>query len=102
MRPVIRSASISENKALQHLMGMLMVRTMSNAPTSPDRYVSAGELEAYRIFAAYLVNEFGAKLIGILDRVEQDLERARKEIHWSAPGGRWNRRLCLEHPRRQS
>jgi DNA-binding SARP family transcriptional activator len=54
---------------------MLMVFFMSTAPIS-KRYISPEELAAYRVFAAYLVAEFGAKYIAVLDRVEKDLEVA--------------------------
>jgi hypothetical protein len=40
---------------------------------------SIEELEAYRIFAAYMVLEFGPEYGFVLERVEGMLERARRE-----------------------
>lgn len=55
-----------------------MVLFMSNAPLS-KRYISPEELAAYRVFAAYLVAEFGAEYVAVLDRVERDLEAALRD-----------------------
>lgn len=47
---------------------------MTTTANTPTRYISPEELAAYRVFAAYLVAEFGAKYVAVLDRVERDLE----------------------------
>jgi hypothetical protein len=57
---------------------MLMVFAMSK-PLARSGHVSIEELEAYRVFAAYIVSEFGEQYIGVLDRIEQELEKARRE-----------------------
>lgn len=55
-----------------------MLAYMSNGPSNSHQ-VSIEELEAYRVFAAYIVSEFGAQYVGVLDRIEQELEKARRE-----------------------
>lgn len=57
---------------------MLIVVSMSQPLTNSEQ-VTIEELEAYRVFAAYIVSEFGAQYIGVLDRIEEELEKARRE-----------------------
>lgn len=43
------------------------------------RIYSIEELEAYRVFAAFMVLEFGAEYGFVLERIEEMLDRARRE-----------------------